>query len=113
MDSRVAALNLTESARANPHGGKERLDILGLSSSLLTDRMLLYTRFLNVLSSDASVMVWATSTQSPQFQEMWSAAPAAIQTFPKVYPFKEFPYNYLRRLNELVWDYRLRPPSPM
>jgi hypothetical protein len=34
-----------------------------------------------------------------------------VSPFPRVEAFREFPHNYLRRLNEFAWDYRLAAPS--
>jgi hypothetical protein len=86
-------------------------DILILSSSLLTDRMLLHTGVLEELRREGPVRVWATSARNDRYQDLWQASPAKVEEFPQVRPFKEFPYNYLRRLNEFVWDFRQRPPS--
>lgn len=86
-------------------------NVLILSSSLLTDRMLLYTDFLPILSREARVKVWTCSCWNPRFREIWQAAPAIVEALPELRPFKQFPFNYLRRLNEFVWDFRLRPPT--
>ncbi|HEY7784570.1 MAG TPA: CDP-glycerol glycerophosphotransferase family protein [Pyrinomonadaceae bacterium] len=86
-------------------------DLLVLSSSLLTDRMFLYTRFLDVLSSEASTRVWATSADNPRFRATWNSSPAEVEDFPKITAFREFPHNFFRRLNELIWDYCQLPPS--
>jgi hypothetical protein len=86
-------------------------EVVILSTSLLTDRMLLHTAFMDVLCREATVRVWATSAQNPRFQKMWNAVPARIESFPDVQSFREFPYNYLRRLNEFTWDFRQSPPS--
>jgi hypothetical protein len=92
--------------------GEKWPEIVVLSSSLLTDRMMLHTRFLNVLCETSTVRVWATSASNPRFHEEWGAkAPAVVEEFPSIRSFREFPYNYLRRLNEFAWDYRQQPPS--
>jgi hypothetical protein len=83
--------------------------VLLLSTSLLTDRMFLYTDFLPTLGEGTDVKVWAMSAKTSA--ELWHDASATVEPFPKFRPFREFPYNYLRRLNEYIWDYRLRPPS--
>lgn len=85
--------------------------VVVLTSSLLTDRMLLYTRFLDALEAGVSATVWATTVREDRFRGLWDVASADVERFPAVRPFREFPYNYLRRLNEYVWDYRQRPPS--
>src|SRR5437879_4389082 len=91
---------------------KERLvDVVVMSSSLLTDRMFLYTRFLEELNSGCSVRVWASSALNPSLDQVWRCAHAPVEGLPAVRPFKEFPHNYLRRLNEFVWDFRHQPPS--
>lgn len=90
------------------NSGTKTLNAVVLSSSLLTDRMLLYTDFLPVLRQQANVKLWATSANNPQHQFL----PADIvEPFPKIGAFREFPHNYLRRLNDFAWDYTLRPPS--
>lgn len=81
-----------------------------LSSSLLTDRMMLYSDLLPALAETAEATIWATSRASGA-ASVWSNAAATVEPFPAVAPFREFPYNYLRRLNEFTWDFRLRPPS--
>src|SRR5262249_14876631 len=83
--------------------------VLVMSTSLLTDRMLLYTQLLTTLSKSVQARVWASSN-SERYQELWAASPAVVENFPDVRPFREFPYNMLRRLNEFTWD--LRRPSP-
>lgn len=55
--------------------------------------------------------VWAASARHPELRDAWKAAGAEVEVFPELRPYKEFPYNYLRRLNEYVWDFRQRPPS--
>lgn len=79
-----------------------------LSSSLLTDRMLLYTDFLAGLCEQADVKLWATSANNPRHEFL---PRNLVEPFPQIRAYKEFPYNYLRRLNDFAWDYRLQPPS--
>jgi hypothetical protein len=86
-------------------------EVVVLSTSLLTDRMLLHTDFLDVLANGASVKIWATSLRNPRCRQMWSSWGGEVEPFPEVLPFKEFPYNFLRRMNEFAWDFRQRPPS--
>jgi hypothetical protein len=87
------------------------LKVLLLSSSLLTDRMFLHSDFLRVLSEGAQVKIWATSAKNPRFYDLWGRSNAQIEEFPKVAPFKGFPYNLLRRLNNSMWDFRFDRPS--
>ncbi|MDX2041245.1 MAG: CDP-glycerol glycerophosphotransferase family protein [Acidobacteriota bacterium] len=91
-----------------------KLSVLTLSSSLLTDRMLLYTGFLETLCRAADVKLWTMSArQSDATANLSATMNGAIEPMPEIKPFKEFPYNYLRRLNDLTWDFRLRSPSRM
>ncbi len=87
-----------------------RKSILILSSSLLTERLILYSTFLPALKGKVDVELWTTAKQDSE-----SAAAGCpglkIEAFPAIRPFREFPYNHLRRLNEYAWDFRLRPPS--
>lgn len=85
--------------------------VLLLSSSPLVDRVYLHTNFVRTLAEENEVTVWATSAKSKDYEAMWKRLDAKVQVFPEILPFKEFPYNYLRRLNEFVWDYRFLIPS--
>ncbi len=96
---------------SRPDAGARKPNVLVLSTALLTDRMFLYSGCLQSLSRSASVRVWAASAKHPELRDTWKAAGAEVDVFPEVRPYKEFPYNYLRRLNEYVWDFRQRPPS--
>jgi len=98
----------TESHRC-PTAAKPKL--LLLTSSLLTDRMMLYSSFFEELASRSQIKIWATSCANPLFREMWeSLENIEVEEFPAV---EEFPriFNYLRRLNEFAWDARQRLPS--
>jgi hypothetical protein len=108
----TSGLSLVERPASIQAGyGQDRPKVLVLSSSLLIDRVLLYTEFLKVLNEHASVKVWATSAKNPLYRNLWNSTPAVIEDFPAIRPFREFPHNYLRRFNEFVWDYHHRPPS--
>lgn len=102
-------------SRTDAGGCRETGDVASgvvlLTSSLLTDRMFLYTRFLDVLNGEVPTTVWATTAGKESFRHLWDAAPATVESFPEVRPFRDFPHNYLRRLNEYVWDFHQRPPS--
>lgn len=87
-----------------------KLKAVILSSSLLTERMLLYSSFLPAIEGRIQAELWTTSNRNLDFD---GASQITVEPFPAIKPFKEFPYNHLRRLNEFVWDYRLRPPSRM
>lgn len=102
-------MHLDVTARSD--NGVEQTRIVLLSSSLLTDRMFLYTNFLNVLSERCDVTVWAASRRSLQLQQTWQDAPVVVEEFPEIGSFREFPHNYFRRLNEFIWDYRHQAPS--
>lgn len=83
-----------------------------LSSSLLVDRMLLYTGFLpELLKEGAHVDVWASSAQNPAYRDLWAAQPVHTRPLPDVRPFRELIHNYPRRLNEAIWDHRQLEPS--
>lgn len=84
----------------------ERPRILLLTSSLLVDRVFLYTGLIGSLNKTCNVTIWASSAGDDQNASIWSKTDALVERFPKVTPFREFPYNFLRRLNEFVWDYR-------
>lgn len=104
-------LAATTQVSAESKGGRgERPRVVILTTSLLTDRILLHTSLLKVLEAGASTRLWAISNAA-HGPTGWDSVSARVEPFPAVRPFKEFPYNVLRRLNEYAWDYRLRPPS--
>jgi hypothetical protein len=112
MSSTLACISEQEEPASEPKpSGSGRRRVLVLSSSLLTDRMLLHSECLEVLGRGADVTVWATSAKNSYYRSVWDKCPAAVEEFPEVRPFKEFPYNYLRRVDEWVWDYRLQLPT--
>ncbi len=85
--------------------------IVALSSSLLTDRILLHSGLLSGLSLRSMAEVWATSVREERHCGIWNTTSAGVEPFPEVRAFREIPHNCLRRLNEFSWDYRQRPPS--
>ena len=89
----------------------KRPKILLLTSSLLVDRVFIYTNLIKTLDKSGDVVVWAVSRGDNQNSSVWDTSAATVENFPPVLPFKSFPYVYLRRLNEFVWDYRQRIPS--
>jgi len=89
------------------------ISYLLLSTSLLVDRVFLHTDLISTLSKSGTISIWATSYDEASSESCWSDVNANIQKFPEVRAFRELPHNYLRRLNEMVWDYRFSPPSRM
>jgi hypothetical protein len=90
-----------------------RPKFLLLTSSLLIDRIFLYTNFVESLKQSGDVTIWAASMGHDKNSSIWEKTNAKVEILPEVLPIREFPHNYLRRLNEFVWDYRLRLPSRM
>lgn len=86
---------------------EERPKFLLLTSSLLVDRIFLYTNLIESLSESGDVTIWAGSVGDRKDNSVWKGIDASVEALPKVLPFREFPYNFARRLNEFVWDYRL------
>lgn len=111
MTTSVAEFYQVENSGTRPAGKGNLPRLVVMTSSLLTDRMFLHTGLLDALSENFSVEVWATSARNPRLRQLWNSAGAVVEEFPEVHPFKEFPYNQLRRLNESVWDFYRRPPS--
>ncbi len=78
---------------------------------MLVDRVFLHTGLIESLAKHGDVSVWASSFDEDVAASNWTAVDAKIESFPPVRPFRERPHNYLRRLNEFVWDYRFMLPS--
>ena len=91
--------------------GEARKKYLLLSTSLLVDRVYLHTGLLSGLVHSGDVEIWASSYSDPDGRQSWDNIAANVKPFPHVRAFKEIPHNYLRRLNEFVWDYRYLPAS--
>ena len=73
----------------------------------------MHTGFLPALGDESSVKVWPTSASNARLRKMWEQVPTQVESFPQIRPFKEFPYNFIRRLNDYTWDFHLRDPSRM
>lgn len=82
---------------------KSSRPILVLTSSLLTDRMLVYTPFLSRLAQDHDVVVWSTSARNEANLSVWEHVRAKVEPFPEFEEYREG-YNLLRRVNEAAWD---------
>lgn len=89
------------------------VNFLLLSTSLLVDRVFLHTKLIDTLRQHGNVSIWASSYGETGAESCWAGVDADVQKFPHIRAFKEIPHNYLRRLNEFVWDYRYLPPSRM
>jgi len=73
-----------------------------LSSNVLTDRMMLYNEFLQVLSKKAEIIIWPVAWTEHAYQDL-SVDNVKVEAFPKVSEMK-FRLALLRRLNDYVWD---------
>ncbi len=73
--------------------------------------MLLYSSFLPALEPLAHLTIWSKSELTLHLKSIAQTYPVTLESFPATRPFREFPYNYLRRLNEYAWDDYLKPPS--
>jgi CDP-Glycerol:Poly(glycerophosphate) glycerophosphotransferase len=85
-----------------------RMRLLFLSSSLLTDRILRHSSLMSQFGG-SDVRVWTSA--EPELHQQELAKAATVEGMPTLEPFREFPYAYLRRLNDFAWDRRLLPPS--
>ncbi|MCU0271048.1 MAG: hypothetical protein MUF83_20725 [Acidimicrobiales bacterium] len=83
---------------------------LTLSSSLLTDRMLLHSSFRSAFDDGVGVF-WATSCTDGQGRQAWAGSGLCVEPMPGVSEFPAKPHNLVRRMNEFAWDTKLRPPS--
>lgn len=79
-----------------------------LSTSLFTDRVLLYSSFFESNSEYYDVEVWTSSF--PVNKEVFLSHNVNIKSFPKIKNFKER-LNFLRRVNNLSWSYKLKATS--
>lgn len=108
MDDRVSRQS-QNSTVSEGYGDRHRY--LLLSTSLLVDRVYLHTGLLSKLAESGDVEVWSSSYADPEGRCSWYNTRAEVKPFPAVRAFREMPHNFLRRLNEFVWDYRYLPTS--
>lgn len=92
-------------------GGHPEIRYLMLSTSLLVDRVFLYTDLIPSLKNHGDVSVWASSCDGPNAESVWKNIGVEVEGFPHVAAFREMPHNFLRRFNEYIWDYRYAVPS--
>lgn len=109
----IKNLKVAESAEISHRQLSTKFDFLLLSTSLLVDRVFRYTNLVSRLAENGNVAVWASSFDEKSEAKNWDRLAASVSSFPAVRPYMEFPHNYLRRLNEYVWDYRYKLPSRM
>lgn len=81
-----------------------------LTCQLLTDRMLLYSSWLERLALESDTTLWVTGLSDITKRQTWNDVPGTVEDFPKIRPFRDR-YNILRRFNEFAWDFSKRPPS--
>jgi hypothetical protein len=82
--------------------------ILILSSSMFTDRMLLYSTISPYLMERADVEVWVSSL--PANAELWKQKGYAVAEFPEVKNFAER-INVLRQMNHTAWAFAQPQPA--
>lgn len=92
------------------HRGEPPARLLVLTTSLLTDRMLWYSDFFTETCRHFDVTTWAWGCALREAGS-WAAPAVQVEAFPRVGHFPMVPHTYMRRVNEFLWDYRLRPPS--
>src|SRR5262249_46036483 len=112
-DSGPAADAALRAPRRAPGTRPDAPRLVLLSTNVLTGRILLHTGLLEALSERACARVWADRKLLEAQPALWGACAAEVDPFPAVRPYREFPYNVLRRLNDYAWDFRVRPPSKM
>ncbi len=103
----------TSGAARNGSASAPSLNVLLLSTSLLVDRVFRYTGVVDRLLREANVEIWTASPESLDETAFRSKRNLTVRSFPDVRPFRELRHNFVRRLNEYVWDFRFRPPSRM
>lgn len=104
-----SSIQTFSSTTKQPDSDGPEKQFLLLSTSLLVDRVLLYTGLVETLGSAGDVSIWASSFA--EYDSSWKTVKAKVETFPHVRAFREIPYNDLRRFNEFIWDLRYLPPS--
>jgi hypothetical protein len=82
--------------------------VIVLSTSLFTDRILLYSTFSEAIPESLNIEVWATSY--PNNKVVYENKNIKFQSFPEVANFRER-YNFIRAINNLAWAYYLKAPS--
>lgn len=81
--------------------------ILILSSSLLTDRMLVHSETISALAERADVTIWATSRGQDSSRRIWDSVPADVRPFPSVRNRKDLPGSLMRSICQRSWEFEL------
>ncbi|TAD86478.1 MAG: hypothetical protein EAY75_08250 [Bacteroidetes bacterium] len=87
---------------------RKQKKVLVLSSSLLTDRVLLFSTFSEALVPHAEAEVWLSSY--PQNVALWKSKGFVAAGFPAVNRLSTF-YNLLKKINNYAWSVRLNAVS--
>lgn len=82
--------------------------IVILSSSLFTDRILLFSSLSNSIPKSMDCEVWSTSY--PNNKQLYQSKQIKFLTFPIVNNFRER-YNIIRQINNLAWAFHLNASS--
>lgn len=85
--------------------------VIILTSSPLTDRILLYTDFVQRLAEDCLVEIWAASYPGEHWERIQGIA--EVLRMPPSNSFPEIPTNFLRRVNDIAWAYSSKNPSKL
>jgi hypothetical protein len=83
-------------------------NIVILSTSLFTDRILLYSSFYKSIPPSIQCEVWSTSY--PNNKEKYENNNIKFRPFPLVSNFRER-YNIIREINNIAWAFYLNAPS--
>jgi hypothetical protein len=78
--------------------------VLILTTSLLTDRAILYSGLLPALRREVEPVIWAASFQGGAERVVWESSGVRVEPFPQVSSLPALPHGYLRRVNDFVWD---------
>lgn len=84
------------------------MKIVILSSSLFTERILLYSSFCDSIPEHLVCEVWSTSY--PINKKVYESKGLVFRTFPNIHNFKER-YNIIRQINNFAWAFHLNAAS--
>jgi hypothetical protein len=91
--------------------GKQKPTIILLTSSPLTNRILIHTKLLSYLSVYFEIEIWTTSSNAEGWKKL--GAPIKILPMPRVREGWGFITNHLRRINDHACTFALRNPSKL
>lgn len=89
---------------------KNKKKVLVLTSSVLDERKVLYTDFIKT-DSKYELCVWSTSYNNKRYKQSYEGTNIKTECFPEYRPLKFLPYQFIKIVNDFIFDYQVKTPT--